>query len=301
VTDSVELRPEHMPRIAEFCNRNFDYHRGRFAEEPLRRTIFDDPDHKVEHGFLLLDGEEIVGVMVGVQRGDEAWLKLFAVDKGRRRSGIGSGILSEIEGRFRSSGVERLHTLNSSPYFVTPGLDVRYTEAFCLLQGHRYQLDRYVHNMEVDLISNDFDTSGSESGLANQGIFIKRMDHDDEPALRPWVHRNWGSSWATEACIGLRNDPVTTHVAIKNANIVGFATYDVMVLAGSFGPTAVEESVRGLGLGKVLLFRCLGDMKQRGDRTCEIIWVGPIAYYAHTVDARISSTYMHSSKVLQSG
>ena len=76
---------------------------------------------------------------------------------------------------------------------------------------------------------------------------------------------------------------------MKDKSIVGFATYDVMVLTGSFGPTGVPESARGLGLG---------DMKNRGDRRCEIIWVGPIAYYAHTVDARISATFTHSTKVL---
>jgi GNAT superfamily N-acetyltransferase len=288
-----------MPRLADFCNRNFQYHRGRFAEEPLRRTIFDDPDHRGEHGFLLLDGEDVVGVMVGVQRGDEAWLKFFVVDESRRRSGIASRMLGEIEGRFRATGVERVHTLNSSPYFVMPGLDVRYTEAFCLLQEHGYRLDKCVHNMEVDLGATDCNTSESESGLAAQGIAVRRMNHEYEPVLRPWIHRSWGHSWATEACNGLKNDPVTTYVALKGANIVGFATYDVMVLAGSFGPTGVEESVRGLGLGKVLLFKCLGDMKARGDRRCEIIWVGPIAYYAHTVGARICSTYMHATKVLQ--
>ena len=271
MTDYVELRPEHMPRIADLCNRNFEFHRDRFAEEPLRRTIFDDPDHRGEHGLLLLDGEDIVGVMVGVQRADEAWLNLFAVDKSRRRTGIASGMLGEIEDRFRSSGVERIHTLNSSPYFVMPGLDVRYTEAYCLLERHGYQLDRHVHNMEVDLGANDFDTTEAEAALAVQGIAVRRMDHEDEPVLRPWVHRKWGSSWATEACNGLRNSPVTTYVAVKDESLVGFATYDVMVLAGSFGPTGVEEAVRGLGLGKTLLFRCLGDMKQMGDRRCEII------------------------------
>ena len=115
MTDFAKLRPEHMPRLADFCNRNFEYHRGRFAEEPLRRTIFDDLDHKSGHGFLIEDGEDIVGVMVGVQRGNEAWLKLFAVDESRRRSGIGIRMLKEIEERFRAAGVERVHTSTPRP------------------------------------------------------------------------------------------------------------------------------------------------------------------------------------------
>ena len=296
--DYIELCPEHVAQIADSCNRNFDFHRGMFGTEPLRRAIFDDRDHKGEHGFFLLDGDEIVGVMVGVQRGNEAWLKLFAVDRSRRRSGIGSQMLTEVEERFRVAGVERVRTLNSSPYFVTPGLDVRYTEALCLLEAHGYQLDRYVHNMEVLLSANDFDTSGAESALAGQGISVRRLRYEDEPVLRPWVQRNWGDNWATEACDSLKNDPVTTFVAETDGSIVGFATYDVMLFSGSFGPTGVEESMRGLGLGKVLLFRCLEDMRDKGYERCEIIWVGPIAFYAHTAGARICSTFMQSTKVL---
>ena len=298
VTDYIELYPEHLAQVADFCNRSFDLHRGLFATEPLRRTIFDDPDHKREYGFLLRDDNDIVGVMVGVQRGNEAWLKLFAVERSRRRSGIGGKMLREIEERFRAGGVHRVHTLNSSPYFAMPGLDVRYTEAFCLLQAHGYELDRYVHNMEVDLSVSDFDTRESESALAGRGITIRRLKREDGPVLRPWVERNWGDNWATEACNSLKNDPVTTFVAVNDRDIVGFATYDVMLIPGSFGPTGVEDSMRGLGLGKILLFRCLQDMKEKGYRRCEIIWVGPIAFYAHTAGARICSTFMQSTKVL---
>ncbi len=298
VTNYVELHAEDMARIAEFCNRNFDFHRGQFAAEPLRRTIFDDQDYKSEHGFIVLDGEGVVGVMVGVQRGQEAWLKLFAVDKDRRRLQIARQMLDELEGRFRSAGVKRVHTLNSSPHYVMPGLDVRYTAGVCLLKGRGYQLDQYVHNMRVDLDSAEFDTGEAELAQAGQGIIFRRLRHEDEPALRPWIDGNWGSSWRTEACNSLTNDPVTSHVAINDGRIVGFGTYDVMALTSGFGPTGVEESMRGLGLGKILLFRCLEDMKKRGDRHCEVTWVGPISYYAHTVSARISSTLMHSTKVL---
>ena len=58
---------------------------------------------------------------------------------------------------------------------------------------------------------------------------------------------------------------------------------------GGFGPTGVEESLRGLGIGKVLFLRCLRNMKGRGYHRCEIGWVGPISFYAHTADARISA------------
>ena len=98
----VELQPQHLDELTGFCNRNFDFHSGQFEAEILHRRIFDDSDHIPDHGFLLRDNGKTIGFMVGVLRGNEAGLKLFAVDREHRRSGLGSMMLAEIEALFRS-------------------------------------------------------------------------------------------------------------------------------------------------------------------------------------------------------
>ena len=55
----VELRPEHLDELVAFCNENFHFHRGQFEGEILQKRIFDDPDYRPEHGFLL--HEDAVG------------------------------------------------------------------------------------------------------------------------------------------------------------------------------------------------------------------------------------------------
>ena len=295
----VELQPQHLDELTGFCNRNFDFHSGQFEAEILHRRIFDDSDHIPDHGFLLRDNGKTIGFMVGVLRGNEAGLKLFAVDQEHRRSGLGSMMLAEIEALFRSGGAERVRILNCSPCYFTPGLDPRYTEAFCFLQSHGYTAERYVHNMEVDLTANEFDTSGTESKLAKRGFKIRRLEHEDEQTFYEWMLGTWSQNWTTEACNSLKNTPVTTFIAVDaDGNICGFATYDVTLFRGGFGPTGVEERLRGLGIGKVLFLRCLQDMKTRGYPRCEIAWVGPISFYAHTSGARICATFMQGSKVL---
>lgn len=295
----VELQPQHLDELADFCNRNFELHTEQFEAEILHRRIFDDPDHIPDHGFLLRDNGKTIGFMVGVLRDNEAWLKLFAVDKQHRRSGLGSMMLEEIETLFRSAGAERVRILNCSPCYFTPGLDPRYTEAFCFLQSHGYTAERYVHNMEVDLTGNEFETAHLESKLAKQGFEIRRLEHEDEQTFYEWMLGTWSQNWTTEACNSLKNAPVTTFIALDSRdNIRGFATYDVTLFRGGFGPTGVEESLRGLGIGKVLFLRCLRDMKTRGYPRCEIAWVGPISFYAHTADARICATFMQGSKML---
>ncbi len=295
----VELQPQHLDELADFCNRNFQFHSGQFEREILQRRIFDDHHYLPDHGFLLRDNGTTVGFMVGVLRGNEGALKLFAVDKQHRRSGLGSMMLEEIETLFRSAGAERVRILNCSPCYFTPGLDPRYTEAFCFLQSHGYTAERYVHNMEVDLTGNEFETAHLESKLAKQGFEIRRLEHEDEQTFYEWMLGTWSQNWTTEACNSLKNAPVTTFIALDSRdNIRGFATYDVTLFRGGFGPTGVEESLRGLGIGKVLFLRCLRDMKTRGYPRCEIAWVGPISFYAHTADARICATFMQGSKML---
>ena len=295
----VELQPQHLDELAAFCNRNFEFHAGQFEKEILHRRIFDDQHHSPDHGFLLRDNGTTVGFMVGVLRGNEAALKLFAVDQEHRRSGLGSMMLAEIEALLRSGGAERVRVLNCSPYYFMPGLDPRYTEAFCFLQSHGYAAERYVHNMEVDLTGDDFDTMPVESTLAKKGFRIRRLEREDEQTFYEWMLGTWSPNWTTEACNSLKNTPVTTFVALdSDRNICGFATYDVTMFRGGFGPTGVEERLRGLGIGKVLFLRCLQDMKTRGYPRCEIAWVGPISFYAHTAGARICATFMQGSKVL---
>ena len=295
----VELQPQHLDELAAFCNRNFEFHSGQFEAKILQRRIFDDPDHLSDHGFLLRDGGRTIGFMIGVLRGNEGWLKLFAVDSEHRRSGVGSMMLAEIEALFQSGGAERMRILNSSPYYFIPGLDPRYTEALCFLQSHGYNAERYVHNMEVNLTANDFDTSQPESQLAKKGFKIRRLKREEEQTFYEWMLGTWSQNWTTEACNSLKNTPVTTFIALdSDGNICGFATYDVTMFRGGFGPTGVEERLRGLGIGKVLFLRCLQDMKARGYPRCEIAWVGPISFYAHTAGARICATFMQGSKVL---
>ena len=295
----VELQPQHLDELAVFCNRNFEFHSGQFEAEILHKRIFDDQDYLPDHGFLLRNNGKTIGFMVGVLRGNEGGLKLFAVDQEHRRSGLGSMMLAEIEALFRSGGAERVRILNCSPYYFTPGLDPRYTEAFCFLQSHGYTAERYVHNMEVDLTADDFDTAQVESKLAKRGFTIRRLEHEEEQTFYEWMLGTWSQNWTTEACNSLKNTPVTTFIALdSDGNICGFATYDVTMFRGGFGPTGVEERLRGLGIGKVLFLRCLQDMKTRGYPRCEIAWVGPISFYAHTAGARICATFMQGSKVL---
>ena len=130
--------------------------------------------------------------MIGVTRREEGWLKLFGIDQTYRRQGFGKAMLKKLEALFKSEGCSQIHVLNAAPYYLTPGLDVRYTAAFCFLHSNGYQLDNYVHNMSVDLQKNDFDFSQSDKLLSSLEVTIERLAPQNHAEYLQWVSDTWG-------------------------------------------------------------------------------------------------------------
>ncbi|MFC7587194.1 hypothetical protein ACFQYP_28345 [Nonomuraea antimicrobica] len=48
---------------------------------------------------------------------------------------------------------------------------------------------------------------------------------------------------------------------------------------------------RGLGLGRVLLRRCLAEQRAAGQTESQIGWVGPLAFYSRAVGARAERVF----------
>jgi predicted N-acetyltransferase YhbS len=78
--------------------------------------------------------------------------------------------------------------------------------------------------------------------------------------------------------------PPVAYIATRGVEILGFAVYNA-TRPNFFGPTAVLESARRLGIGRVLLLQCLGALRDEGYAYAIIGGVGPAAYYEHTVGA----------------
>ena len=84
------------------------------------------------------------------------------------------------------------------------------------------------------------------------------------------------------------SEPVTAScfIATQNGRIVGFAAYDATV-RGFFGPTGVQESHRGGGIGKALLIASLHGLAELGYAYGVIGQAEPKArdFYAKSVGA----------------
>jgi mycothiol synthase len=48
---------------------------------------------------------------------------------------------------------------------------------------------------------------------------------------------------------------------------------------------------RGLGIGRILLWRCLNDLRDAGHETAVIPWVGPIGFYSRHCDCVLERVF----------
>jgi GNAT superfamily N-acetyltransferase len=106
--------------------------------------------------------------------------------------------------------------------------------------------------------------------------------------------------WPEEVELSLRNDPITTFIVQDpRGRIIGWASHSIQY-PGSFGPTGVKKSERGKGLGSLLLKWCLWDLKSKGMKKCQILWVegDTIYFYLKSVGARICKIYWEMKKKL---
>ena len=115
------------------------------------------------------------------------------------------------------------------------------------------------------------------------GIRIKRVFAGDMPEVLGFVRDTFYEGWVSEAQKAIFASKC--FVATKGGDVVGFACFDSTAL-GYFGPIGVDQSVRGMGVGRALLLETLYTMRAVGYGHAVIGWVGDAKpFYEKTVGA----------------
>lgn len=122
--------------------------------------------------------------------------------------------------------------------------------------------------------------------LEGEGITVRRPLAAEMSLVVDWVKTHFGPGWASEAEVSFSYQPIACFVALQESNVLGFAVYDASY-RNFFGPTGVEEPLRGKGIGKALLFKSLQAMKDLGYAYAIIGGVGPAEFYAKAVGAKL--------------
>jgi len=292
---------EDLPEVTDLMKRTND--RDIVNESLMREKIIEDFDYDAEMTLVARNGGEIIGFIMGVVRqreeGPLAYVKLLGVDKKYRRKKIGTGLLKEVERRAKELGARKIRAFESYPNYFTPGVDPFYTEAVCFFERNGYHKFADCSNLICDLKNQSFDTREEEIALYDKGIICKRATLDDFERLEEWTEKNF-KGWLGEIRAAFSNEPPSIHIAENKDGIIAFSAYETNNKGTAwFGPMGTTPAARGLGIGGVLLKRCMSDMQQMGFEKSIIPWVGPIPFYMHYVKSPIDRVFWRYEKTLE--
>lgn len=122
------------------------------------------------------------------------------------------------------------------------------------------------------------------ASLSEQGIDVRRSLRPEKHVVLDFVREYFSEAWVSETDGAYSNHPVSCWIATDAGECVGFACYD-STAKDFFGPTGVNETYRGQGIGKALLLVCLHDMRAQGYGYAIIGAAGPVDFYSKAVGA----------------
>jgi GNAT superfamily N-acetyltransferase len=248
-----------LPRIRDLLARANDapYDLAGVAEEKC-----------FERGF---EGEAIVSIhrdFEGVSVTCGKHLRLIAVDRERRRRGVGRALLRDAESR-------GAHVVAAEPgNYFTPGVLASDATTLNFFAAHGYRETARTQNLEVEL----------PVLSVGQAILPAR----DRAAVLDFIDRTFGPIWRFEASHG-----ATLFSVEHEGKIAGFSTHEANNRGlGFFGPTGVASDLRGRGLGRQLLLASLADLHRHGYRKAIIPWTESIDFYRKACGARLAHRFV---------
>ena len=297
----VKFSEELLKPVAKLCRQNMEL--DIMPDFLLREKTFGDPDYDREHTLVSLDENQIpVGFIQGVirKRNDEkiGYIKLLCVDSNQRRQGIASALFNEIERKFIQTKVNRIRVYESYPNYFMPGVDPFYTEAVCFFERKGFKKFKDTANLKVDLLVNNFNTEKEEAELLKENIIFRRAAIDEKEKILKWADEKF-PIWHFEVEESFKNNPVTLFITEAAGEVKAFCAHEVNNKGtGWFGPMGTDDSLRGKGIGGVLLKKSLGDLKEMGFVNATIPWVGPIPFYMYYVDSKVDRVFWRYEKLL---
>lgn len=305
----LELTDGHLRAVVDLCRAALDLPEDAVEADEIVACLLDRPPPAHRPVAVVAEAGGVVrGVAIGSISEREAALAhvdLVAVHPGSRRGGMGRALVSRLETALAGLGAAEVALAGNPPHYAWPGIDVRYTPAICAATALGYAQEQIAWNMTADLSYPAAlalrPTELAERRLAERGITVRRAGPDDVPALADFAQGRFGGSWGGEVRRSVGRPGTGCHLAVDaDGEVLGFAAYG-SARTSWFGPMGTAPAAQGLGIGAVLLRRCLRDQGADGHRRAEIGWVGPVRFYADSAGARIERVFVLYRKRLESG
>jgi len=300
-----ELERNDLTEIRTLANHCLN--RDTISDAALERITFSDPNFSPELTEVALEGNEIVGCMIGVRRTKSpeesveaqkeiGWIRLFFVSEDYRRRGMASQMLGELERKFRSRGTKRIRVTDFAGWTLFSGVDVMYQEAIGFLLSRGFEKVGEMVDYEIDLL--DFHVPRTVTETRLDGVTIRRAHLDEKGRLMEWAAKTFSPFWGFGISDAFKYDSPKLWVAERDGKFLGFCMYRAVEPYG-LGPIGVDPEWRKRGLGSVLLFNSLSSMREEGQRMAVIGWTNQLFFYTQVPGIRRIRHYWTMEKQLK--
>jgi mycothiol synthase len=230
-------------------------------------------------GFVLAIVRQVPLFLQGLEP-ERGWITAFGVHPAYRRQGIATRLFEAALAWMRR---RQIYVSPYTPNYFTPGVDrSAYPEALAFLQAAGWQVISSPVSMRAELTGFRIPPGIlrlEERLVEDHDIAIRPVMAADLPELMPFIAAHFGWDWlrfAQEylmALFGPGSDEICFLIASHGERIAGYCQQR----RERFGPFGVNPELRGLGIGRILLFRCLAGMLARGFHCAWFLWTGPDA------------------------
>lgn len=287
--------------VLALCQNTYKF--DSFTKELLYEKIYEDPFYNPEIIWIAEEGTAIVGFLMGTCRMDirgvnYAYVKLMAVEEVYQRKGIARSMYELLEKELRSKNIDVVRLGDVPMNYFMPGIDPRYTPALCFAMRLGFNRFMDTSNLTVNLLDREWSDEKKTMALKFDDIEVSRATTEDKDELMDFVADEW-KLWQFELEMAYKSNPIAIHIAKLNGKIKAFSAHSANNKGLPwFGPMGTHPDLRGKGMGKVLLYRCLYDLKNMAYKTAIIPWVGPIDFYSHHAGAVVDRVFWRYEKKL---
>ncbi len=261
------------------------------GENLFRTKVLLDPNFRAENLPVAVEDGRVVGFVLALTRQvplflqglepESAWITAFGVHPDYQQRGIGSALFQYVDERLKADGRKTLDIAPYVPNYFVPGVDVKaYPRTIPFLEKRGFKVLYNAISMGADLSGFTIPPEIIElerKREAEDGVTIRPVTAADLPELMPFIVRHFGWDWfrhaqdyLLELFGGSSTQQTCVLVARQHGVIVGYCQQKLE----RFGPFGVDPACRNLGIGRLLLFRCLATMSARHNFFAYFLWTG---------------------------
>jgi mycothiol synthase len=261
----------------------------RVSSDIFRTKVLLDPNFQAAHLPVAVAQGQVVGFVLGLTRQvplfsqglepGKAWITAFGVRLECRHQGIGKALFDHLLKQFAQKGHKTVAISPYVPNYFVPGVDVNaYPETIPWLEARGFKRLYQAISMGADLTGFQIPVEilEREERLRKEGVTVEPVTAADLPDLLSFIVEHFGWDWyrhAQEYLLEYFGDAphhICFLVARQHGEVIGYCQQR----RERFGPFGVASAKRNLGVGRVLLFRCLGEMSARHTYYAYFLWTG---------------------------